>query len=213
MSSLLAGNNSYGLASTTTAVGWRIQGNRRQDRSRRAQRILLTSRRRPARAGRDDRIVRAEFPLMPSPWHRRRPAVSGARHLFAFSNRSVTQGLHLTPHTVKAVLQQRVRQTRDQFARRAEHADGQQRPPHHIDSGDLAITPLGLKDCPPGNSVTHARAAMLVVVSQPGSHPSGGRGQAKPPRRRAHEKGRNHAQSQRTESWRCCPWCSAVAGS
>ena len=58
-----------------------------------------------------------------------------------------------------------VRQARDKFPRRAEQTHARHRPPHQLDSGDLAITRPGLKDCPPGNGVTHARAATVVVVN------------------------------------------------
>jgi hypothetical protein len=111
-------------------------------------------------------IVRAELPFDAEPSASASASGQITPAPFRITNRSVAQRLRVTPHMVKAHLQQRARQASDQFARRAEQADGQHRPPHHLHSGDLATTPIGLKDCPTGNGDTHARAAMLEQMTR-----------------------------------------------
>ena len=92
------------------------------------------------------------------------------------TNRSAAERLHVTPHTVKAHLHNAFAKlginSRAQLSKLMQGTDR----PTKIDCGDLAITRPGLKDCPPGNGVTHTRAATVVVVNQLRPHSSDGRG-------------------------------------
>ena len=81
------------------------------------------------------------------------------------TNRSVAERLHVTPHTVKAHLHNAFAKLGISSRAELSKLMHGHRPPHQLDCGDLAITRPGLKDCPPGNGVTHTRGATVVVVN------------------------------------------------